>query len=305
MPDNLEARISEKKFLSAVEVLSEGLTMIRQPNLMEIGALSELRAYLSSQESSLADIMVEELHNHLYLKSLYCAGRWNPYSNHAEEIKFASSTLNIEKSSDIRDRALQKFIKANDFSRPMVEDANTLNPEMDSLYYIRLILEALNNLGHLPNAVASVNQRLPVELFKLVDKTNNEVDQRHPSSSYSATSQPGRFGHAIEIGMGGNDVRVTVIDDLLCTMYSKFEAVMEGHRIIYDVLKGIGRRDGSEEAAFLTTGFLEVWQLIQSEVCKFWCNQNVSGCPALVIVPEKPSYSSRHDPYKLTKANYR
>jgi len=30
---------------------------------------------------SLADILVEELHNHLYLKSLYCNERWKAYSS--------------------------------------------------------------------------------------------------------------------------------------------------------------------------------------------------------------------------------
>jgi hypothetical protein len=35
---------------------------------------------------SLADILVEELHNHLYLKSLYCNDRWKAYSTHKEGI---------------------------------------------------------------------------------------------------------------------------------------------------------------------------------------------------------------------------
>lgn len=148
----------------------------------------------------------------------------------------------------------------------MVEDANTnKNPEADSIYYIRLLLEALNNLGHLSNAVGTVNQRLPVELFKLVDRTNNEVDQRHPSS-LTGVARAGVFGKTMDLGLGENDVRVTVIHDLLWTLYSKFAAVMEGHRVIYDVVKGISKRDGSEDAASLTNGFMEVWQLIQSEV---------------------------------------
>jgi hypothetical protein len=33
---------------------------------------------------SLADILVEELHNHLYLKSLYCNDRWKAYSTNKE-----------------------------------------------------------------------------------------------------------------------------------------------------------------------------------------------------------------------------
>jgi len=51
VPEKLEARISEKRFLTAVEVLSDALRVIKQPEMMEIGALSDLRTYLGSQES--------------------------------------------------------------------------------------------------------------------------------------------------------------------------------------------------------------------------------------------------------------
>jgi len=149
----------------------------------------------------------------------------------------------------------------------MVEDAHaSKNPEADSLSYIRLLLESLNNLGHLPNAIATVNQRLPVELFKLVDKTNIEVDQRHPSSLTGLKTR-GYHGKTVDLGLNENDVRVTIIHDLLCTLYSKFEAVMEGYRVIYDVVKGITNRGNSlQDAESWKHGFAEMWQLIQSEV---------------------------------------
>lgn len=51
VPERLEARISEKRFLTAVEVLSDALKVINQPEMMEVGALSDLRIYLGSQES--------------------------------------------------------------------------------------------------------------------------------------------------------------------------------------------------------------------------------------------------------------
>lgn len=71
---------------------------MKRPEMMEIGALSDLRTYLGGQEAvghisllvfvretdhdqSLADILVEELHNHLYLKSLYCNDRWKAHSS--------------------------------------------------------------------------------------------------------------------------------------------------------------------------------------------------------------------------------
>ncbi|KAL7273180.1 exocyst subunit [Rhizina undulata] len=271
VPEKLEARISEKRFLTAVEVLSDALKVINRPEMMEIGALSDLRAYLGSQESSLADILIEELHNHLYLKSLYCVDRWKPYSPNQKDVAHAANgSTNGVKSNGIsvvkEKRPLHKFLDSSDLSEPLTEDTNTnKNPEADSLYYIRLLLEALNNLGHLSNAIGTVNQRLPVELFKLVDKTNNEVDQRHPSSLTGVARNRGN-NKTMDLGLSENDVRVTVIHDLLWTLYSKFEAVLEGHRIIYDVVRGICKREGSEDAAALTHGFVEVWQLIQSEM---------------------------------------
>jgi exocyst complex component 4 len=149
----------------------------------------------------------------------------------------------------------------------MVEDASAnKNPEADSLSYIRLCLEALHNLGHLPNAIATVNQRLPVEIFKLVDKTNAEVDQRHPSS-LTARRTRGYHGKTMDLGLSENDVRVTTIHDLLYTLYSKFEAMLEGYRVIYDVVRGITKRgDTLQDAESWKHGFVEVWQLIQSEV---------------------------------------
>lgn len=80
VPDKLETLLSEKRFLSAVILLSKSLKTINKSELLDISALADLRAYLHSQEGAVYDILVEELHNHLYLKSFYCEGRWKPYS---------------------------------------------------------------------------------------------------------------------------------------------------------------------------------------------------------------------------------
>jgi len=80
MPKKLEAKISEKRFLSAVDCLQDALRLARRSELDNIGALSELKVYLSNQEHSLKDILIEELHNHLYLKSPNCEDRWLMYS---------------------------------------------------------------------------------------------------------------------------------------------------------------------------------------------------------------------------------
>ena len=50
VPDKLEARISEKRFLTAVDILQDALRMIRKTEMEGIGALNDLRVYLSNQE---------------------------------------------------------------------------------------------------------------------------------------------------------------------------------------------------------------------------------------------------------------
>lgn len=65
--------------------------------MLEIGAVSDLRSYLISQETvspycrtlfsfsyslhhkSLRDILIDELHSHIFLKSFWCESRWTAY----------------------------------------------------------------------------------------------------------------------------------------------------------------------------------------------------------------------------------
>jgi len=51
VPENLDARISEKRFLTAVDVLQDALRLIRRSELEDIGALTDLRVYFSNQET--------------------------------------------------------------------------------------------------------------------------------------------------------------------------------------------------------------------------------------------------------------
>lgn len=51
VPEQLDACISEKHFLSAVEILQEALRMIRKSDMDDIGALTDLRSYFSNQET--------------------------------------------------------------------------------------------------------------------------------------------------------------------------------------------------------------------------------------------------------------
>ena len=99
VPDVLESLISEKRLLQAAVLLVRSLKTIKKQDMLDIGAVADLRAYLIGQESvraicfvdadmpsitnhyvqALRDILIDELHNHLYLKSFWCENRWVAY----------------------------------------------------------------------------------------------------------------------------------------------------------------------------------------------------------------------------------
>ncbi|KKF93624.1 putative exocyst complex component sec8 [Ceratocystis platani] len=282
VPDQLEARISEKRFLTAVEVLQTALRKLRKPELDDIGALGELRSYLANQETALMDILVEELHEHLYLKSPYCQERWQSIAkNHGTEA-FANGGSNPPPFEQLLDNM--------DFEKAATEDL-AKNPEADTFEYVGLLVEALNKLGRLQNAVDNLKQRLPVELFQIANETINEVDQRHPSSLRGGS---GGSGSGSSGGSGGNDggsgngsgigggssgsnglgiygsretqLRADVIYDLLWTLYGKFEAIAEGHRVFHESIKALIRREGAGNNSALLGSFKELWNLYQNEI---------------------------------------
>ncbi|KAL8939766.1 MAG: hypothetical protein Q9216_003180 [Gyalolechia sp. 2 TL-2023] len=258
VPEVLDARIADKKFLAAVDVLQDALRMIRKSQMENIGALSDLQIYFSNQETSLTDILIEELHDHLYLKTPYSQDRWKSYSS----LSKTSSDSGQFSLPNTWGRPLYTFLNSLDVTEPF-NDETMSDPQADSFQYIYMLLEALDRLGCLDIAVDRIEQRLPVELFTIVDRTNQEVDLRHPLHLRNA----GRLEDALlNQSPSSSKGRSDVLDDLLWTLYSKFEAIAEGHRVVHDVVLGIARRNGLRRPESLTGSFKELWKLYQSEL---------------------------------------
>ncbi|PHH77418.1 hypothetical protein CDD80_653 [Ophiocordyceps camponoti-rufipedis] len=255
VPDQLEARISEKRFLTAVDVLHKALRKLRRPELDAIGALSDLKSYLANQESVLMDILVEELHEHLYLKSPYCQERWQSLAKSK-----GAYTDGYGDANSIA--AFLTVLESIDADKAASEDPNR-NPEADTFSYIGLLVEALNKLDRLQNAVEMLKQRLPVELFSIVTETIKDVDQRHPSSLRGAASKTKGL---LLYGTRETQLRADVIHDLLWQLYGKFEAIGEGHRVFHESIKALIRREGAGNNSALLGSFKELWNLYQNEI---------------------------------------
>ncbi|EXJ79785.1 hypothetical protein A1O3_08069 [Capronia epimyces CBS 606.96] len=259
IPGKLEEKISEKKFLGAVDLLMESLKSITKSDLDGIGAISDLRSYFVSQESTLLDILVEELHDHLYLRSPYCMDRWRGTKANGEE-RDPKDNL-IGGGENAWDRPFNNYLNNVDVASPMIEDASK-NPEADTFYYIHMILESLNKLGQLGEAISRIEQRMPMELYKVVERTNTEIDAKYPSHLRGRLNKESRKAVLLHL----NDGRSQVLSDFLYTLYSKFEAIAESHRVLHEIVAGIARREKLAKPEKYTGGFKELWKLYQMEM---------------------------------------
>lgn len=290
VPERLEARISEKQFLTAVEVLQNALRKLHKPELDGIGALSELRSYLANQETALMDILVEELHEHMYLKSPYCQERWQALAKHQGSAAAAGSGGDAAAGIFGDTMAtggggsgggsggggagsivpFYALLEGTDFTQAVHEDP-ARNPERDTFYYITLVVESLNKLGRLEGAVEQLKQRLPVELFGVVAETVAEIDRKHPSSLRGGGGSGGgsqaNSANGLHIyGSRETRMRADVLYDLLWTLYGKFEAIAEGHRVFHEYIKALIRREGAGNNSTLLGSFKELWNLYQNEI---------------------------------------
>ncbi|OAT13259.1 xaa-Pro aminopeptidase [Blastomyces gilchristii SLH14081] len=259
LPEKLEARISDKRFIAAVEILKDALRLVNKSEFDGIGGLRDLRTYFSNQELSLTDILIEELHDHLYLKSPYCQDRWKLTTG--DEGKDGPRQIGLSSGTNW-EKPVYHFLAHLDMTTPVAEDASR-NPEADTFHYIRVVIEALNKMGNLELAVDRIEQRLPVELFAVVDKTSSEVATRYPEHRRNPQSRDTTV-HGMPNELGGD--RGHVLSEFMWNLYAKFEAIAEGHRIVHDVVAGIVERENIRKAGSLTSGFKELWKLYQSEI---------------------------------------
>ncbi|KAF8167728.1 exocyst complex component sec8 [Crassisporium funariophilum] len=337
VPDLLETLMSEKRLLQASILLVRSLKITNKPDMLEIGAVSDLRSYLNGQETALREILVDELQSHLYLKSFWCESRWSAYVPNQQNFPKVEMDTEPEDnrggngqqsptSPSSRSNRLTRFLNdlglrpndppygMDDNSYPSSSSgtniagttastmymASNLNPEADSFAYMETLLESLAVLGKLGNALDNVAQRLPGEIFTLVETTLDEVEERleygrrrsmagglersegvyvfltgHSTSAVPAMGMKGPLLKSSTLRLSALEslakrVDHEILKDLFWTLYSKLDAVAQGFRVVTEVANRIGSRRDYKDSLGTKPGTLfplpEIWNHVQTEV---------------------------------------
>ncbi len=164
------------------------------------------------------------------------------------------------------------------------------NPETDSFAYMETVLESLAVLSRLGSALDNVAQRVPNEIFSLVETTLDEVSDRaeygRRGSVYAlmrgATRSEGVYVFATSASSMSNraagkgdylnpsclrlsalessakQVDHEILKDFFWTLYSKMDAVAQGLRVIYEV----ANRIGSVSASLISYNLDLCWFLV-------------------------------------------
>ncbi|KAF9076098.1 Sec8 exocyst complex component-specific domain-containing protein [Rhodocollybia butyracea] len=321
VPDLLETLMSEKRLLQASVLLVRNLKIINKPDMQEIGAVSDLRSYLLGQETALREILVDELHSHLFLKSFWCDSRWASYT--PNQRAFPKVEFEEEPTVALPDQSpssptfpttrLARFLQdltlrpndapmdANEPNAAVPTDKSLnynissrnpqalLNPEADSFVYLETVLESLAVLGRLGATLDIVAQRLPIEIYSLIETTIDEVSERAEYGRRSSvfglsapslkecTFFPHKNGYLPESSLrlaalesSFQQVDQEILRDFFWTLYSKMDAVAQGLRVIYEVANRIGSRRDFKDSAGTKPGTLfplvDIWLSIQVEM---------------------------------------
>src|SRR5579859_6534859 len=112
-----------------------------------------------------------------------------------------------------------------------------VHPESNSFNYIKQIIFALHSLSQVHRAMDTITQRLPLEVYQLVDKTIQEVESRHSLDLRNLRSKH-RIPRLFDAS-SSSEPDAEVLADLLWTLYSKLAAVLSGHRVVHDCVLAI------------------------------------------------------------------
>lgn len=149
--------------------------------------------------------------------------------------------------------------------------SSNFNPEVDSFAYLETLLESLAVLGKLGNALDTIAQRLPSEIFALTETTLDEVEERaeygrrrsvlSPTAGLERVEGPYIFNNgtlptlsavATAQRIPPFNLRLSALEslakrgdheilkDLFWTLYSKLDAVAQGLRVVTEVANRIG-----------------------------------------------------------------
>lgn len=227
--------LQRRHYLKATKMLMNSIE-ISQKQMREVEGLNDLRQDFENKKVQLYNKLVEEMNRHIYHSST-TEVLTNFQRNNSARISSSNQFQSpfqrntVRKSADrieannkakkaLQEISLNGFV---DHDLEIVDDITLLDPEINSTYFIGIIVESFALLNKVPESVETMKVQMQFELLAIVEKTTAYIiDIRQRNVAVAA-------GHKIcENGETHIDVPFLELLDLL---FKQFQLIAEAHQL--------------------------------------------------------------------------
>ncbi|KAK6460677.1 Sec8 exocyst complex component-specific domain-containing protein [Scheffersomyces coipomensis] len=276
IPNKIDQLTQERKIHEVYDVISQGYKTAEKYNLWSLSAMSATKDALQTQSNQLFDTIVEELQSEVYLKgavTITNRSQQNVYSwstlsksnnpklsslkslitesTNLEQYVHNSANLDITEVTDVLTEPVETFLKTQlpkihnhyvnnegQLNYSILVDS-TMNLNSGSFHYIYMLLHTASRLGKLNQIVEILIGRHQSEVHGLLNRITEEVKQKN-ASALAKLAKLQKFDHNSEISIIGqnnfSDSSVVVLQDLFGSIFVKFLAVFQRHKIIGEIV---------------------------------------------------------------------
>ncbi|EGF78900.1 hypothetical protein BATDEDRAFT_26302 [Batrachochytrium dendrobatidis JAM81] len=225
-PTKIQTLIDGKYYLTAVKTLVSSIRTLNASDVVDIGAMDTVKEKLAQMSKQVYDLILEEIHDHLYLKTAPAMARIEPILNTSKE------NVEIAIGNEYQFFTRTKLDYVFDQIKPELFDDFESNPETNSFCYLQALVESLKVLDKLEDGLKVIDSRVTQELFGVVEKTIEEQEHRHVVyhlladlscssflNNYSTTNQPLSHDGNFDDSPAENNPLASI----LLTLYDRFE----------------------------------------------------------------------------------
>ncbi|XP_078668005.1 exocyst complex component 4-like isoform X10 [Branchiostoma floridae x Branchiostoma belcheri] len=270
-PEKLDEYMAKKHYLHATELLVSAVASL-EGTLCGVEALRDVRAELQNKKEQMHEVLIEELHRHLYIRStaqvnkpLRRQGSIKGTANRdvspspgrkllqqvlAEGISSTPGSKG-HKRGHSRSRSLDYMspgVSAGDDDPAQVQENMEGDPEADSVQFMSVLVESLSILQKIPETVEAIKSRMEKEMTLIVHRTTAQVLDNAEQRGETATQQ--------------NQPRLLL--ELFELLFEKFRCVAQAHDAVLLFLQRISNSASHGQAEFELYGREDVWSRIQA-----------------------------------------
>ncbi|XP_055384400.1 exocyst complex component 4 isoform X2 [Condylostylus longicornis] len=196
VPSIVSMYCCKRQYLHATKKLTQAIENAEGP-LGDVDGLSDLRADLQTRKMHLYNKLHEELNKHLYQNStaevLSNFQRQNSTRNSAQQFQrnfgIRRSTDRAEANARVR-KALVEMTQGFDLEKSeVVDDADLVDPELSTTYFISIIVECFAMLEKVPDSIETIRVQIQNQLLEIVRVTTNQMISLNLPSIHGTASE--------------------------------------------------------------------------------------------------------------------